>query len=176
MSRDRWENIDKLKNDHETALRYVHEQGIKICTDGSERERAMLFLLPIFQVFRDEISHSSLALVYLYRQSEQNAEFSEIDGQCNISADCDTSAIGLSVELLHADNDYCVMVALHELAHLLQNGEENFFRVMDELVQKYNTVTGSRIVNDYVESEETARIYYDTDDLQLITRHPVQRK
>jgi len=176
MSRNRWKQLDKLKNNHETALRYVHEQGIKICTDESERERAMLFLLPIFQVFYDEISRSSLSLIYLYRQSEQSVEFSEIDGQCNISADCDTSAIGLSVELLHADNDYCIMVALHELAHLLQNGEENFFRVMDELVQKYNSVTNSMIVNDYRESEESAEIHRDTDDLQIITYHPVQRK
>lgn len=176
MSRNKWQYLDKLNSNHETALRYVHEQGIKICTDETERERAMLFLLPIFQVFYDEISHSSLSLIYLYRQSEQSAEFADFDGQCNISANCDTSAIGLSVELLHADNDYCVMVALHELAHLLQNGEENFFRVMDELVQKYNAATGSRIINDYSESEESSVIHHDTDDLQFITYHPVQRK
>lgn len=176
ISRNRWQNIDKIKNDHETALRYVHEQGIKICTDESERERAMLFLLPIFQVFREEISTSSLSLIYLYRQSEQSEEFADFDGRCYVSADCDTSSIGLSVELLHADNDYCVMVILHELAHLLRVGDENFFRIMDELVQRYNSATKSMIANDYSESEESAVIHRDTDDLQFITYHPVQRK
>lgn len=176
MSRNRWQCLDKLKSNHETALRYVHEQGIKICTDASERERSMRFLLPIFQVFYDEISHSSLSLIYLYRQSEQSAEFADFDGRCYTSADCDTSSIGLSVELIHANPDYTTMVIIHELAHLLRVGDENFFRIMDELVQRYNSVTNSMIVNDYSESEESAVIHRDTDDLQLITHHPVQRK
>ncbi len=149
-------NIEQLKKNRSAALKLVEGEGIRICFDEVERERAKQFLLPLFRVFEKELTDGRLSLVYLYRQSEQKERFSWCDGQCNIfdhpSGSGYIIAIGLSVELMSAPRSYGEMVFLHELSHMRYNGRSPFFfPYMDRLISRYNKATGASVVNDYKE-------------------------
>ncbi len=149
-------NIEQLKKNRSTALKLVEDEGIRICFDEVERERAKQFLLPLFRVFEKELTGGRLSLVYLYRQSEQRERFSWCDGQCNVfihpSGKRRIIAIGLSVELMSAPSDYAAMVFMHEMAHMRYNGKSPFFFLyMDRLISRYNKATGASVVNDYKE-------------------------
>lgn len=147
-------NLTRLERDRDATMQRIKDDGIIMCFDKGEREKAKRLLYSVFRVLERELLESKLSLLYVYRQSEQSAKFSAYDGMCRIFGDnCKAAAIGLSVELLDGDQDYAAMVLIHEIAHMKYSGDDpRFFEYMDELIAKYNGATGAHVVNDYREN------------------------
>ncbi len=149
--------LKQLKTDKNKALKYVCEQGIKMCYDENLREIAKQITLKICKVFIVEILNSTLSLIYLYDQNEQIPEFTKADGCANISERQENgkrvSAIGISIQALMQGSEYTTLIFLHEFAHILykvevEHGEE-YHKHLDKLIERYNNATGSQIKNDY---------------------------
>ena len=152
----RWANTQQLKKDRDAALQLVKADGLRLCFDMQERDKAKEIFLPILQVFEDELSNSPLSLIFLYKESEQTGEFAYCDGLCypfcNEEENREFSAIGVSVELINGDPDFRDMVILHEMTHLFYGKcEPGFFGLMDILLRRFNEATGRSIKNDYCE-------------------------
>ena len=79
---NRWMDIEQLKKDRNKALQNVKADGIKFCFDPDEREKAKELFLPVMQVLQNDLKESSLSLIFIYRQSEQDGVFAECDGLC----------------------------------------------------------------------------------------------
>lgn len=167
---DRWANLDQLRTDGRRILRWIKRQGIVMCCDSIERERAKEFLLPVFRVLEDTIRAVPLCAVYLYRQSDQPLSLRTTYGTLKQTVDgiewVDVTpdrgslhAIGLSVEALDIGEKYFQMLFLHELAHIFCGFEhsQEFHKSLDEFIDQFNRATGSDIVNDYQGLPETAQ-------------------
>lgn len=149
---NRWMDIEQLKKDRNKALQNVKADGIKFCFDPDEREKAKELFLPVMQVLQNDLKESSLSLIFIYRQSEQNGVFAECDGLCFTADGENTAAIGISTELINGSREYFYLVALHEIAHLfLNNRDVGFFGTLDNLIRRFNEATGCNVVNDYAE-------------------------
>ena len=97
---------------------------------------------------------SKIDVVYLF--DDEEAERLQIDGQCCRFKD-NTTAIGICVEILH-EREYVTMVLLHEMAHLRGwSHTKKFHEHLDNMIDTYNTATGSNIENDYYGLDEKQR-------------------
>ena len=159
---DRWANLEQLRADGRRILRWIKRQGIVMCCDSIERERAKEFLLPVFRVLEDTIRAVPLCAVYLYRQSDQpptlrttsGTLMQDVDGIEWVDVTPDRGnlhAIGLSVEALDRGEEYARMVFLHEFVHIFcgrEHGPE-FHACLDGFIARLNVVIRDNIVNDY---------------------------
>lgn len=159
---DRWANLDQLHADGRRVLRWIKRQGVVMCCDSTEQERAKEFLLPVFRVLEDTIRVLPLCAVYLYRQSDQPPTLrttsgiliQDADGITWIDATPDRGrlyAVGLSAEALDRGREYFQFLFLHELAHVLCGGDHGaeFHKHLDMLIDRFNAATGSTVRNDY---------------------------
>ena len=109
------------------------------------------------RLFMEEITRSPLCAMYCYRCSDQpeSSPAFETDGYSSwgTNGTLEIGSIGLAVEILHGDMDYAAFVWLHELAHLMvRDGHTDLFEAMlNELVEKYNSLIGTNLQNDYAE-------------------------
>ena len=147
----------RLKLSRRAALELVLQQGIIIEYDTNLRNAAKSIFLKIGKVFINELTTSTLSLVYLYDQNKQPLNIAKHDGYTSISEKLNivscVSAIGISTRALQKGEEYTILVFLHELAHVLYNvpvkhGEE-FHMHLNKLIERYNLETGSQIKNDY---------------------------
>ena len=166
---DRWENMEQLRADGLRILRWIKRQGVVMCCDTTEQERAKEFLLPIFRVLEDTIRAVPLCAVYLYRQSDQpptlrttsGTPMQGVDGIEWVDVTPDRGrlhAIGLSAEALSRGQEYSQMLFLHEFTHIFcgrEHGPE-FHACLDGFIARFNTTTGADIINDYQGLPETA--------------------
>ncbi len=149
--------LSRLKLSRQAALELVLQQGIIIEYDANLRKTAKSIFLKIGKVFINELTVSTLSLVYVYDQNKQPANIAKNDGYASISQKLNifsrVSAIGISTQALQKGEEYAALVFLHELAHILYNvpdkhGEE-FHKHLNKLIDRYNSETGSQIKNDY---------------------------
>lgn len=154
-----WTSREMLQHDHELALKFVREQGIKICFDPAERELAKRTFTPITSIFWPDLLCSPLSMVYLYDMDdmdEQPPAIQKCDGYSSVSEQQSdgrrVASVGVSLQALRAGESYAVLVFLHELCHVLYgvppHGRE-FHQKLDLLIERYNRATGAAIVNDY---------------------------
>lgn len=151
-----WTDRALLQRDHELALKFVRDQDIKICLDPAEREFAKRTFATITDVFLPDLLCSCLSLIYLYDQDAQPPEISKCDGYSSVSERQSdgkrVASIGISLQTLHAGEDYAVLVFLHELCHVLYGFPAHgqvFHKRLDSLIERYNLLTGAGVKNDY---------------------------
>lgn len=163
MVNPHWTDRAMLQRDYELALELVRQQGVRICCDPAELELARRTFLHITKTFFPELLCSCLSLVYIYDMDEQPPALSMCDGRASISETFpdgrQVASIGISLQALHAGEDYSILILLHELTHVLsgfpsEHGPE-FHAYLDRLVERYNLETRSSIVNDYFGMPET---------------------
>lgn len=158
---DHWANLPQLRDDGRRVLRWIARQGVVMCNDPAERERAKRSLLPVFLALEDVIRPLPLVTLYLYRQEDQPSDLLTTDGVPVQNVDGITwkdvtkdrgalHAVGLSCELLGRGPEHFQLVFLHELAHVLGGGDHStkFHQELDRLIAQFNQRTGGHIVND----------------------------
>lgn len=166
---DRWANLEQLRADGMRVLRWIKRQGVLMCCDSTEHERAKEFLLPVFRILEDTIRVTPLCAVYLYRQSDQpptlratsGTPMQDVDGIEWVDVTPDRGrlhAIGLSAEALDRGREYFQFLFLHELAHVLCGGDHGpeFHACLDGFIARFNVATGASVKNDYQGLPETA--------------------
>lgn len=140
------------------VLRWVRSQGMALCYDEARWARLELCLRDVVSALPDVFRQTlqlGVCAIFLYRQSVQQAEFATTDGQCFKDVTRDGQgvlyAIGISAEALEQGADCVALVILHELAHVIHGGDHDaaFHAALDDLIEQYNAVTGSHVVNDY---------------------------
>ena len=136
------------------VLQWVSSQGIKISHDNTANQMLRYLADEVFSALGSEIDRDCLAAMFTYRQCQQVEPYSDRDAMCWLDVTSDVGklyAIGVSVEALEYDFDYCVMLFLHELTHIAKGGEHGkvFHVYLDYLLSVYNSVTGSEMQNDY---------------------------
>lgn len=94
-----------------------------------------------------------LDTIFVFRESDQREEFQGADGWLWWFDGMGKTrfALGVSIEVLEGDQNYAVLVVLHELAHLRSGQPHNacFSGCLDVLINQYNKATGEGIENDY---------------------------
>lgn len=161
---DRWADPEQLRADGRRVLRWIQRQGVIVCCDPTERERAGEYLLPAFRALEDIIRPVALVAVYLYRQTDQPPSLRTTDGTAMRNVDGiewkdvtgdrgELHAIGLSCEALKRGSEYTQFLFLHELAHVFGSGDHSleFHQQLDRLIEQFNRYTGGHVVNDYCE-------------------------
>lgn len=153
-----WTNKALLQRDHEFALSFVRDQGIKICFDPAERELAKRTFAPITNTFLPDLLCSALSLIYVFDQAAQPPAVKRCDGYASVSVSESESdrrqvaSIGISLQALHAGANYAVLIFLHELCHVLYGFPSHgpaFHKRLDKLIARFNTTVGTNIQNDY---------------------------
>ena len=160
-----WTDKALLQRDHERALKFVQDQGIIICFDPAEREFAKRTFAPITNVFLPDLLCSALSLVYVYDMDKQPPAVKKCDGYSSVSERQSdgqrVASVGISLQALHAGEDYAVLVFLHELTHILSGFPSEhgtgFHAFLDRLIERYNRATGAAVQNDYFGLAETAQ-------------------
>lgn len=151
-----WTSREMLQRDRALALGFVRDQNIKICLDPTERELAKQTFLRITKTFFPDLLCSCLSLIYVYDQDVQPPTVKKCDGYSSVSERQSdgrrVASIGISLQALHAGENYAVLIFLHELCHVLHgfpaHGPE-FHKHLDRLIAKYNAATKGTVVNDY---------------------------
>ena len=159
---DRWAYLEQLHANGRRVLRWIGRQGVIMCCDPSEQERARDILLPVFRALEDVIRPVPLVALYLYRQADQPLSLRTTDGVPMRDVDGiewkdvtrdrgELHAIGLSAEAMKEGPSYLQFLFLHELAHVFSSGEHSpgFHQQLDRLIEQFNRSTGGHIVNDY---------------------------
>lgn len=160
---DHWVDLHQLRADGQRVLHWIRQQGVVMCCEPTEQERARDILLPAFRALEDVIRPLPLVSVYLYRQTDQPSSLRTTSGtpMRNVDGiewvDCtpdrgNLHVIGLSCEALGRGSEYTQFLFLHELAHIDGGGEHSpaFHQQLDRMIELFNQRTGSRIVNDYL--------------------------
>ena len=90
----------------------------------------------------------------LYLFDEEEAKRIQCDGQCTHFKD-GTTTIGILKDIL-VDEEYTVLVLLHEIAHLRipTQHHHRFHKYLDSLIQEYNEKYDRCIQNDYISLQE----------------------
>lgn len=156
--------MDQLRVDGCQVLRWIRRQGVIMCYDTTKRERVKEYLLPVFMALEDVIRPVPLVALYLYRQADQppglrttgGVPMRDVDGieWKDVTRNRgELHAIGLSCEALEQGPEYTQFLFLHELTHVLGNGEHSpeFHRELDRLIEQFNRRTGGHIINNYCE-------------------------
>lgn len=159
---DYWVDLPQLHTDGARILRWIRTQGVIMCCDPAERVRVKMYLLPVFWALEEVIRPVPLVALYLYRQADQppslqttgRTPMRSVDGIAwkDVTKDRgELYAIGLSCEALEQGPEYTQFLFLHELTHVLGNGDHSpeFHRQLDRLIEQFNRRTGGHIVNDY---------------------------
>ena len=164
MINPHWTDPALLWRDHKRALELVREQGIRICLDPAERELAKRIFTPLSAVFWPDLLCSCLSLVYVYDQGAQSPAVKKCDGYSSVSERQNdgrrVASIGISLQALHAEEDYAVLIFLHELCHVLYGVPPHgrrFHQKLDLLIERYNRATGAAVSNDYFGLAENAQ-------------------
>lgn len=153
-----WVTPENVQRDHDTARRFVIEQGIVISNDPQYSEKARSAFTKIALALRDVLFVSSLRFVYVYDIDCQPAgiDTSHSDGYAKNHVNTNgrrISSIGISTQALDYSEDYAIMVLIHELAHVTVKGyhdhDDVFYAWMDRLLKAYNDYHGTEIENDY---------------------------
>ena len=158
---DRWANLPQLRADGQRVLRWIARQGVVMCNDPAERERAKSSLLPVFLALEDVIRPLPLVAAYVYRQKDQppgllttdGTPMRSVDGIAWVDVTPDKGklhAIGLSCEALERGPGYTQFLFLHELTHVFGGGDHStkFHKELDRLIAQFNQRTGGCLVND----------------------------
>lgn len=161
---DQWADLPQLRADGRRVLRWIRRQGVVMCCEPTEQERARDILLPAIRALEDVIRPLPLVSVYLYRQTDQPSSLRttsgmpmrNVDGIEWVDATPDRGslhAIGVSCEAIDKGATYAQMVFLHELTHIFGGWEHSpaFHRKLDRLIEQFNRRTGGHLVNDYCE-------------------------
>ena len=159
---DHWADLPKLRTDGARALRRIRRQGVIMCCDPAELIRVKKCILPVFWALEEVIRTAPLVALYLYRQVDQppglrttgGTPMRSVDGIAwkDVTRDRgELHAIGLSCEALDRGPEYTQFLFLHELTHVLGNGEHSpeFHQQLDRLIEQFNRRTGGHVVNDY---------------------------
>ena len=159
---DHWADLSQFRADGRRVLRWIARQGVVMCNDPAERERAKRSLLPVFLALEDVIRPLPLVAAYVYRQKDQppgllttdGTPMRSVDGIAWVDVTMDRGelhAIGLSCEALERGPEYFRFLLLHELCHVIFGGKHSrtFHQQLDRMIERFNQETGSRITNDY---------------------------
>lgn len=144
---DQWKDLARFRKDGQRVLRWIQRESVVMSRDPSAREKAVRYLLPVFQALEDVIRPLPLVAVYAYRQADQppslrtdsGAPMSSVDGIQWTDVTPDRSelyAIDLSVEAVDMGPDYLQFLFLHELTHIFSGGGHSpeFHRQLDALI------------------------------------------
>lgn len=159
---DHWADLLQLRADGRRILRWIVRQGVVMCCEPTEQERARDILLPAFRALEDVIRPVPLVALYLYRQADQppslrttsGAPMQDVDGieWKDVTGDRgELHAIGLSCEALGRGPECTQFLFIHELTHIFGGGEHSpaFHRQLDRLIKQFNQHTGGHLANDY---------------------------
>ena len=159
---DHWADLLQLRADGRRILRWIVRQGVVMCCEPTEQERARDILLPAFRALEDVIRPVPLVALYLYRQADQppslrttsGAPMQDVDGieWKDVTGDRgELHAIGLSCEALGREPECTQFLFIHELTHIFGGGEHSpaFHRQLDRLIKQFNQHTGGHLANDY---------------------------
>ena len=129
-------------------------EGIVLCDDPAPMSRLEMLMERVQTAIPGNIL-DGLHTLFAFRESEQPENLQGNDGWFwwFDSPYGLFYAIGLSVETLEGDEDYCILVLLHEIAHLRsgQGHNASFSGCLDKLIAQYNRASGAHIVNDYTD-------------------------
>lgn len=153
MKRERILKMSDFETLKKTAINRISEDWV-LCFDPPELERAKRVLAPLTRIFYKELEECPLLLFYVYKQEEQTSPQNKYDGNLYREVDDNGELIycvlGISTEALQMDNNYLAMVFMHETAHI-KYPEHNivFHKHLNSLINTYNLITGSTVINDY---------------------------
>lgn len=124
--------------------RWIETQGVVICREPEALDKLRRLLRCTGPFFWSELAESRVVLLYTYRQDEQGTpELREQDGTAwrDVTSDLgNLHAIGLSVELLEDGIEAAIPIFIHELAHVVSQGDHDdplFSDTLDELCGWY---------------------------------------
>ena len=135
-------------------LERLEGEGLVLDDNPAALARLEYLLERVRSVLAGDVAHE-LSALFTFRESEQvNEDWQGADGWLWW---CSTPqqkfyAIGISSEVLEdTDENYIILVLLHEIAHLLSGQGHNaaFTGCLDKLLAEYNKKTGANIANDY---------------------------
>lgn len=147
-----------LEADRKRLRRWIESQGQVFSDDPAIVAAAE----PVFRAIQ-EITPSfweCVTLAFCYVVAEQPEDL-RADGYCWVDVTSDAGTlygVALSYEATEKGFKYSVMVALHELTHVLcsiagtckiHEHDQHFHSVLDGLIQRFNEQTGLQVKNDY---------------------------
>lgn len=144
-------DLTKLQSNRDRILRWITSQGAVICTDLDKREEAKRYFMPIALLFPEYALR--LSAIYVYKQSEQKGDLRNSDAinWKDVTKDGNgvLYAIGISIEALQKGAEYATLCLIHELCHIEEQSHgTSFHRLLNSMIQRYNSVMGTNIVND----------------------------
>lgn len=134
-------------------LKRIEADGLILADDPAALARLKSLVERVRTALPGDVT-DGIDVLFVFRESDQTAEEMQgCDGWlwwvCGLGRT--RHALGVSIEVLDGDQDYCILVILHELSHLRSGQGHNaaFSNCLDRLIKQYNERTGEQIENDY---------------------------
>ena len=152
-------NLESIKQRQKIILKKLKEDGTPpaIGEDADEaREILRSAFLLVFRAFPQEVMGSDLCYLGLYNHWDDPLHAGNALTLENADTGEKIRGIIVSMHVFDYDVDFLFLVLLHELAHVLSGHDEKaiahdevFEAELEELINEFNRIYGTHIVNDW---------------------------